>query len=461
MKYIDLSVSLRKKVSSETLSSINYIFQIMSQAGHQCYLVGGSVRDLVLGRDVYDFDFTTSARPEEVMALFPRVIPTGFSHGTVTVLVKNDQFEVTTFRYDGRYSDGRRPDHVRFSDSLKEDLSRRDFTINAMAYDQLTGEFADHYNGLDDLEKNVIRTIGSPRERFREDYLRMLRAVRFASQLNFSLCDDVREAIIESSSFIKNIARERVREEFIKIIMSDSAETGVNLCDETGLLEHVIPDLVACRGVEQNHYHKYDVYTHCVKVLGACKSPHYQIRLAALFHDIGKPASKSFPEEKEEPVFYNHENVSAGIARRILKDLKFSNADIKWITHLIKNHMFHYTPQWSRGAVRRFVNKIGKEYLKDLFELREADRLGNGKRGRACAPIEEFKSLIDDVIKEDSALKVKDLDITGHDLMKAFALKPSPVLGRTLAFLLEKVLDDPSLNEREKLLRLSRDFLES
>jgi tRNA nucleotidyltransferase (CCA-adding enzyme) len=436
----------------------------LARAGFESWIVGGSIRDILIGRRAIDFDVATNALPRQVMGLFRRTVPTGIKHGTVTVLRGHHRVEVTTFRRDGKYSDSRRPDEVEFASSLQEDLSRRDFTINGMAYDPATDTLVDPYAGKEDLKGKLIRTIGDPAERFSEDGLRPYRACRFAAQLGFSIEEATFKAISGCLDHASSVSQERVRDEFVKILQSDTPSVGIELMRESGLIHLFLPELIAGFGVDQNVYHRYDIYHHNLYTCDAADPSDYRIRLAALLHDIGKYyARKEIEEEDREKrsVFYNHEIIGAAITRKIMRRLKFSNNDIKLVTHLIKNHMFHYTNQWTDGAVRRFMRKVGLENLGALFELRRADRIGNGmKRGESRA-VNILKKRIERIIEADNAITVKDLAVNGHDIMQGFNLKPGPVVGVVLNHLLEIILDNPEENEREKLLEYAGEYLRS
>jgi poly(A) polymerase/tRNA nucleotidyltransferase (CCA-adding enzyme) len=431
--------------------------------GHEAWVVGGSVRDILIGRPAYDHDIATDATPQEVMKLFRRTIPTGVKHGTVTVLSKGEAIEVTTFRSDGKYSDARHPDSVTYAKTILEDLSRRDFTINGIAYNPINDTLVDPYGGIQDIQKRVIRTIGDPVERFNEDGLRPYRACRFAAQLGFSIENNTSRAIGASLKRAGEVSVERIRDEFIKIIQSDKPSTGIELLRTSGLLELFLPEILTGFGINQNVYHRFDIYYHNLYTCDAADSGDYRIRLAALFHDIGKYYAKREIEGKhkgKKSVFYNHEIIGAGITKRIMRRLRFSNNDIKVVNHLIRNHMFHYTYLWTDGAVRRFIRKVGLDNLDSLFELRRADRIGNGlKRGESKA-VENLKVRIDKIIEQENAITVKDLALNGHDVMGEFNLKPGPIIGKILNHLLEEILDDPSKNTRETLIKLASIFLQ-
>ncbi len=442
-----------------------YVLRIAKELHRQDYeawVVGGSIRDLLLGKPAYDYDIATNATPDRVREIFRRTVPTGIKHGTVTVLSGADSVEVTTFRSDGKYSDARRPDSVTYAETILEDLSRRDFTINAIAYNPVADELIDPFGGRMDLERKVIRTVGDPVERFTEDGLRPYRACRFAAQLGFSVEEKTLGAISQCLESASKVSAERIRDEFIKILQSPKPSTGIELMRNCGLLGVFIPELLTGFGINQNKYHRFDIYFHNLYTCDAARQDNYGIRLAALLHDIGKYYAKREIEGKgggtKKPVFYNHEIIGAAIARRIMRRLKFSNQDIKTVDHLIRCHMFHYTRQWTDGAVRRFIRKVGLESLDALFELRRADRIGNGLKSGESRSVQNLMHRIEKVLKEANAITVRDLAVNGYDIMNAFNLKPGPVVGKILNHLLEAILDDPSKNQPEILLALARDF---
>ncbi len=450
---------LNKRLQIPLLVSkeIKEIVNKLTDKGYECYLVGGSVRDLVLGHEVLDYDFATNALPEDVIRIFRRTVPTGIKHGTVTVLMKNRQYEVTTYRADGKYIDGRRPESVSFSETLEQDVRRRDFTINGLAYDIANENVIDYVNGLDDIDKRIIRTIGDPLERFGEDGLRPYRACRFAARLYFSIDPDTLAAMSKTLDTAKAVSAERVRDELLKIMDTEKPSIGLEYMRETGLMNLALPELLEGYNVRQNKYHIYDIYYHSLYSCDAIPDADRIIKFAALLHDIGKAATRK-EDENGEGTFYNHEVVGAKIARRIMRRLKFSNEEIIKVTNLIINHMFHYVNDWTDGAVRRFMRKVGLENLNDLLVLRLADRRGNGQRDGLPAPIIQLQKRIDKVIEEDSALTVRDLDIDGHVIMSEFNVEPGPVIGKILNELLEMVLDDPETNKRDILLSRAREI---
>lgn len=439
------------------------IAQELHKKGFEAWIVGGSIRDILIGKPAYDHDIATNATPEEVMKIFRRTVPTGLKHGTVTVLSGKESVEVTTFRSDGTYSDARHPDTVTYAKTIYEDLSRRDFTMNGIAYDPINDQLVDPFGGRNDIGKELIRTIGDPLDRFHEDGLRPFRACRLASQLGFSIEEHTFKAIGSSLDRAAQVSVERIRDEFIKTIESPRPSVGIELMRESGLLELILPELLTGYGVRQNIYHRYDVYYHNLYTCDAADPGDYRIRLAALFHDIGKFHARKEIEEHsrgKKSVFYNHEIIGAGITKRIMRRLKFSNQDIKVVTHLIRNHMFHYTSLWTDGAVRRFMRKVGPEYLEAVFELRRADRIGNGLKQGNSRAVQNLKNRIEKIMEQENAITVKDLMINGNDVMNQLHLEPGPMIGKILNHLLEEILDDPYKNEPDTLMRLAAGFLQ-
>lgn len=437
--------------------TIKNFAKVFHKQGYQLFLVGGALRDNLLGGENTDYDFATDALPEDVMKIFRHVVPVGIAHGTVLVLFEGGEFEVTTFRTEGTYSDNRRPDKVTFVPTIEEDLKRRDFTINAFAYDVTGNKFIDNFNGKEDLKKQVIRAIGKPEERFDEDALRMLRACRFASKLDFTIDEPTLEAITAKADLIKNISVERIRDELIKIMKSGKPSIAIEYMRVSGLLKHILPDLLDGYKVDQNRFHKFDVYHHNLYSCDAAPADNVIVRFAALFHDIAKPRTRRAKEDDENS-FYNHEIIGGRMAYRILKGLKFSNDQVNRITHLIKHHMFYYTHEWTDGAVRRFIRKVGIEQMSDLFLLRDADRAGNGTKQGIPKAFLDFKDKIEEILEKDSVLKVTDLKINGNDLMVTLQLKPGPMIGEILNHLLELVLDNPELNTEEELFESAKEY---
>ena len=456
-----------EKIFADIPAPIKEIAIILNTEGFQCFLVGGSVRDSIMGFTPKEYDIATDAKPEDVQRIFKYTIPTGIKHGTILVILDDMQVEITTFRSDGNYSDGRHPDKVEYTASIEDDLPRRDLTINAMAYNVLDGNLIDMFDGMKDIKNKIIRSVGNPYERFTEDGLRIMRAIRFATKLNFNIEKETFEAICHSTGMLTSIAYERIREEFNGILISDNPFRGIELLRKTGILALIMPELMQGFGVAQNRFHKYDVYYHILHTIQAVEPLETEeltllVRLAALFHDIAKPMVQKKVSKQEEPVYYNHEVVGANVAKKIMKRLKYSNAEIDFVTLLVRQHMFYYQDEWTDGAVRRFMKAVGVENIKPLLKLREADRLGSGNRkDKESKAIPKLLARIDKIIEEENAITVKDLKINGNDLMQEFNLKPGPIVGKILNYLLDLILDEPSLNDKEKLMEKTRIFLKS
>jgi tRNA nucleotidyltransferase (CCA-adding enzyme) len=430
----------------------------LHDAGFEAHLVGGGVRDMLLGRPPADFDLATDARPEKVLEIFGRAfaIPTGLQHGTVTVLTGSDpatrrSVEVTTFRGEGAYLDGRRPSSVTYVSTLDEDLSRRDFTMNAIALEPLTGAIADPFGGRVDLGRKLIRAVGDPLARFREDGLRPMRAVRQAAQLGFDIEPATLDAIALALDVFAKVSSERVRDELLKLLASPRPSVGLALMHRTGLLGEVLPELLEGVGCTQNRYHKHDVFGHTLAVVDATRGDAI-VRLGALLHDVGKPRARQ-PREGApgEYSFFNHEYVGKDMADAIGRRLKLSTAERARVVAMVEHHMFFYKPEWTDGTVRRFVKRVGPGALGALFALREGDVLGRGFGEDPERELGELRRRIADVAASDAALRVTDLAINGQDVMRVLGVPPGREIGVILERLLELVLDDPSLNTREKL----------
>lgn len=423
----------------------------LKERGFQSYLVGGCVRDSLLGLTPDEWDIATSAKPDEVGALFEKIVPTGIDFGTVTVLLPEGQYEVTTFRSDSRYVDGRHPESVAFSTDLKDDLARRDFTINALAYDPAGKILIDLFDGQNDLREKVIRTVGNPLDRFSEDGLRPIRACRFAAKLNFSVALDTLAAIPLCLETVRKVSPERFHDELVKLLKAATPSIGLELMRQTGLLTIILPEIETCYGVEQPaEYHNYDVYWHSLRACDAAPAGNLILRLAALLHDIGKPACK------EGFTYYNHDQVGAKMAAELMRRLRFGSSEIDQVSLLIANHMFDYRPDWSDAAVRRFIRRIGgTENIAAIFALRRSDAKAM-KETIGTDYLAELGARIEKIIAAENALHIKDLKIDGNDLMAALSLQPGPKIGEILDYLLEKVLDDPTLNNHETLLDLAK-----
>lgn len=437
------------------------VFKIIISNNYKAYLVGGCVRDLILGKRPKDWDIATNALPEEILKFFPNSI---YENEFGTVRIKTDSedetlkiIEVTTFRKEGKYSDFRHPDKIEFAKSIEEDLARRDFTINAIALEIKNFDFKnkikkenlnfiDPFNGQLDIKNKIIRAVGNPNERFKEDALRLLRAIRFSAELDFKIEKLTYDSILKNNYLIKNISFERIRDEFIKIIQSGNAFRGILLLEQTGLLKFIIPELSNCIGISQNKHHKYDVFEHSLRALQYTVSKNYslEVRLASLFHDIGKPQTKK--GDGENATFYNHEYVSAKLTKQILEKLKFPKDIIKKVVHLVRYHMFYYNVgEVTAAGVRRFIARVGIENIDDLMKVREADRIGSGVPKAVVYKMRHLLYMIEKVRRDPISPKM--LKINGNDIMKILNIPPSPRIGKILNILLEEILDDPSKNE--------------
>lgn len=448
-----------------------YILQQLNKHGYEAYIVGGCVRDSLLGKQPNDWDITTSAKPEEVKAIFHRTIDTGIQHGTVTVLVDREilddgsgslashtdyAFEVTTYRVDGVYTDHRRPESVCFTASLEEDLKRRDFTINAMAYNPEQGVI-DIFGGQEDLEKGIIRCVGEASERFDEDALRILRAVRFAAQLDFVIEDQTREAMRDQAKFLKDISVERICTELTKMIVSKHPER-LEEAYELGLTQMFLPEFdVMMQTPQNNQYHLYDVGHHTLKVMEAVPATTV-LRYAALLHDVGKPKCKTTDETGVDH-FYGHQELSAKMARTTLRRLKLDNDTIDQVCRLVKNHDYGLSGDGpGMKSFRRFVAQLGAEHFADFLEIRKGDMVGQSayhleQRRQVIAHMEAMYA---EIIEQKQCLKLSELAIGGKDLI-AIGVKPGPDMGRILKALLDRVLEEPELNTREQLLAIVKE----
>ncbi|NLE16002.1 MAG: HD domain-containing protein [Spirochaetales bacterium] len=427
-----------------------------TDAGYSLYIVGGAVRDHLLGLKSEDYDFTTDALPEQVMHLFKHVIPTGIEHGTVTVHFEKQSFEVTTFRSESDYLDGRHPSSVTFIPSLEEDLKRRDFTINAFAADCKDGRIIDLHDGKTDLKNRTIRAIGDPRQRFAEDALRILRAARIAAKLNFVIDKQTLSAMGMLKDNLSKVSAERIREELFKLVLSDHPARGLSYLREQGILTVMLPEFKGADGLYQGGMHHEDVLSHSISACQAsvaCTST-LEVRLAALLHDIGK--SEVVVASEGRNTFIGHELAGEMISQSLLKRLKASNTLIKDVSHLVRHHMFDYQSTWSDSAVRRFIARAGLQYIPQLLQLRIADQIAIHGTANTVL-LDELKQRIEAILEEHDALSIKDLAVNGNDLMD-LGIPKGEKIGATLAYLLETVLDDPGQNNREQLLNLAEKY---
>jgi tRNA nucleotidyltransferase (CCA-adding enzyme) len=430
----------------------------LRDGGRRGWIVGGCVRDLLRGQKVSDWDIATDARPDQVMKLFPRVIPTGIDHGTVTVLVRGVPYEVTTLRGETTYSDGRRPDSVVFVDDIAADLARRDFTVNAIAVDPLVPSLIDPWDGQKDLEARVLRAVGDPLQRFSEDGLRVLRAARFAATLECAIEPRTLAAIEPTLGTYRKVSAERVRDEWVKTMKAKKPSTAFDVMQKTGILAVTLPEMLESVGMEQNRYHAYDVWTHALACLDACEGDP-PLRIAALLHDIGKPRTRARSEKTNDYTFYNHEKVGAEMAGPILDRLRFSNDEKARITSLVANHLVCYSDEWSDAAVRRWIRRVSVDRVEDLYALNRADILGKGREvTNELEGLERLKERVARELAAKHALSTRDLAVDGKDVIRELAIKPSRRVGEVLESLLEKVVEDPVLNERETLLRMIREM---
>ncbi len=423
----------------------------LRERGFGAWLVGGGVRDLLLGRPAGDWDVATTARPEQVRGLFRRVVPTGLRHGTVTVLWRGGSYEVTTLRAERGYSDGRRPDEIVFVDDIREDLARRDFTVNAVALDPIDGSLVDPFGGLEDLRGGLLRAVGDPVARFREDGLRVMRAARFRATLQMSIEPDTEAAIERALDVLARVSKERIRDELMKLLGAEQPSLGLEVMQRRGMLAVVCPELERQVGCEQNRFHAYDCWRHTLVTVDEHPGPPIE-RLAALLHDLGKPESRARHPETGDWTFYHHEKIGARLADRWLRKHRFSNAERDLVVALVRHHLVCYTPEWSDAAVRRFLRRVGVERVEPLLRLARADSLAKGR------PVEEelrrldaLRGRITALLAQGAALSTRDLAIDGRAVMEALGLAPGPLVGRVLRALLEEVTEEPALNEPERL----------
>jgi tRNA nucleotidyltransferase (CCA-adding enzyme) len=429
--------------------------EVLEHAGYEAYIVGGCVRDLILGRKPKDWDITTNAKPDQIQAVFPKTVYEN-TFGTVAIVNEGEPdetvkvIEITTYRLEAGYSDGRHPDEVSFSLNLQDDLKRRDFTVNALAYNPDKGQLIDLFNGVQDIKDKIIRTVGDANERFGEDALRLLRAVRFSTQLGFALSAETMLGVIHSKDLLKPISWERKRDEFTKIVMSDEPMVGVGLLEKLGLLEYVVPELREGLGCIQGGEHIYDVFEHLLQALGhaAGKDWPLQIRLAALFHDIGKPRTRR-PGSKKAYTFYGHEVVGARMAAKIMERLKYPKELSELVVKLVRYHMFFSdTEAITLSAVRRTIVNIGRDHIWELMEIRECDRVGM-KKVEAPYRLRKYHAMIEEALRAPTSVGM--LKIDGGVLIKELGIAPGRRMGWILHALLEEALVDPEKNTPEYL----------
>jgi tRNA nucleotidyltransferase (CCA-adding enzyme) len=443
------------QVPKEVLS----LCERLRSQGKRAWIVGGCVRDLLLGRTANDWDVATDARPPELMRIFPRAIPTGIEHGTVTVLRDGHPIEVTTLRGEGTYTDGRRPDWVEFVDDITADLARRDFTVNAIAIDPEIGRLIDPFGGQGDLQRGLLRAVGDPRERFSEDGLRVLRAARFVATLELALDPATEAAIHPTLDTYRKVAAERVRDEWMKAMKARQPSRAFEVMRRTGILAVTCPELLEGVDMEQNKWHAFDVWRHALECMDACRGDPV-LRVAALFHDVGKPRTRAWSDKTKDWTFYNHDRVGAEIAEPILARMRFSNDERERIVALVRFHLFHYDDEWTDKTVRHWIRRVGPERVEDLYLLNEGDVRGKGRDFEGdLESLARLKAHVARVLAEGAALSTRDLKVNGHDLIRELELKPGRIIGEILDALLELVTTDPALNEREILLAQAREVV--
>jgi putative nucleotidyltransferase with HDIG domain len=431
---------------------VKKIMEKVEEAGGEIYLVGGAVRDTLLKRKIKDWDLTTNLKPEKILEIFAKKSFYNNKFGTVGVIGKNNLiYEITTFRTDSDYTDNRHPDKITWGKSLKEDVERRDFTINAMAMDK-QGKIYDFFDGQLDLKNKIVKAVGVADTRFKEDGLRMMRAIRIACQISFLIETETFDSILKNSSLIKNISSERIRDELFLILKSESPVEGVLLLKNSGLLKEIIPELLEGVGMEQKGHHIFDVFKHNIEALRNCESKNPVTRLACLLHDVGKP--KSLYIRDGERTFHNHEVIGSRMAVKIGKRLKLSNIELDQLFKLVRWHMFTTSEMVTDKAVRRFIKNVTPVYLDEMIAVRRADRIGGGAKETSWR-WELFKKRLIKVQKQP--FSIKDLKINGEDVMKIKKIKPGREIGIILKKIFEMVEEDPKFNKREKLLKIIKD----
>lgn len=447
------SVKIKLNVPREILE----ITETLQNKGFLAYLVGGCVRDSIIGREPKDWDITTNATPEQIIPLFTKTVYEN-KFGTVTVVnegtenIKLKNVEVTPFRTEDNYSDRRHPDQVKFSDKLEDDLSRRDFTINALAYNPKTEDLIDLYGGIRDIKDKVIGTVGEADKRFTEDALRMLRAVRFACELGFMCNKEVLDSIYRNNALIKEISAERIRDEFVKIIDSPEPMNGLILAHQTGLLRHILPELEKGIGMEQKGEHVYDIWEHTVRALQHAADKNYplHVKLAALLHDLGKVKTRRPGLKGKEFTFYGHEVVGEKIAIDFMARLKFPNKLADLVVKMVRNHMFFADPdKITLSAVRRVIANVGPEHIWDLMNLRICDRIGMGRPKEEPYRLRKYESMVEEALRAPTSVGM--LKIDGKQIMAVTHETPGPKVGHILNALLEEALDNPDINTPEYL----------
>jgi len=443
---------------------VSTVSEGLRKAGFEAYLVGGCVRDLLVGKEPKDWDITTNATPDQIQAVFPDSFYEN-DYGTVGVKTGSTDerlaiIEVTPYRIESIYSDKRRPDKVKFGTSLLEDLARRDFTINAVALDDSKGQIIDPYDGQKDIKDKIVRAVGNARERFDEDALRMLRAVRLVAELGFGIDGDTATAINENSKHLKHISCERIRDEFVRILNSSQPMNALVLAQRLGILKFITPELVYSVGVEQNQAHSYDVFEHIVRSVqhAADKNFNLEVRLACLFHDISKTETRRRSDKKDDWSFHGHEVVGSRVTGKILENLRFPRETIDKVVKLVRWHMFFSDPeQITLSAVRRMIKNVGEENIWDLLNLRICDRIGTGRPKEQPFRFRKYKAMVEQALRDP--ISVSMLKTNGDHIIEKFHEKPGPRIGLVLNALLEEVLDESDLNTAEYLDKRTDELL--
>ena len=445
-----------KEIIIKLPSEVEEIVDMLNQAGHEAYIVGGCVRDSLMGRKPNDWDITTSAIPQAVKEVFPKTYDTGLKHGTVTVRINEEYHEVTTYRTEGKYEDYRRPSTVEFVGDIKLDLGRRDFTINAIAYHPSQG-FIDPYKGAEDIDKALLRSVRDPKERFTEDALRILRGIRFSAQLGFEIDPDTLEGMLSCGHLLEHISKERIRDEMMKILLSDRPQKLINM-HHWDLLKYVLPELSDCFNTPQHHpHHIYDVGTHTIKAVDAIPKDEV-LRLAMLLHDIGKPATHTRDEEDIDH-FYGHVDKSVQMSKKILRRLRFDNETIRQVTTLVHYHDFHIEEELTRESIKKVLCEIGPDLFEKILLIQEGDARSQNPN-KLMPKLEVLKKthrIFRQIIENKECYSLKDLEISGKDV-SSLGIKQGREIGEILKYVLERVINDPQLNEEETLLNLIKEY---
>jgi len=443
------------KVKIDIPEDVKFIINTLINNGYESYVVGGCVRDSILKKKPKDWDITTKAKPKQVIKLFDKVILTGLKHGTVTVLINKAGYEITTYRTDGEYEDNRHPKEVKFVECLKEDLARRDFTINAMAYNERYG-LVDYFGGIQDLRDKIIKTVGNPRERFNEDALRMLRAIRFSAQLDFEIDESVLVTIKELNVNIQNISKERIREEFNKILICNPRK--LDILKDCEILEFIISKISNSYNFNQNNpYHTYDLYNHTIVATEAI-DPVLHLRLTMLLHDLGKTKTRT-TDESGISHYYSHAKESVKMAQYMLQEMKYDNDTINKVITLIQ---YHDCTLASKLSIKRMLNKIGEKLLRDLIKVQRSDILAQNPvySEERLTTLISSESKLDMILDQNECFSLKDLKVNGEDLIN-IGFNKGKDIGVTLKYLLERVIENTELNSKEELIKLAKEKLNS